>query len=433
MQIRKEVLTALVALAVPMVAASQASSINTFSPYTMYGIGDVNIQGTTDILSMGGAGTAFRAAGSNRINYLNPASYSNGRRNSFLINFGMQGTGYSLKSETTKSGFNTFNINNVAIQFPFSSKLGMGVSVSPTSSVGYRITKEETDPSVTEELQRVKYEYAGEGGLNQFKAGLGYSVTKRLSLGVEAVYYLGNIDRSYDVLITSYTGETKNSIYAYETNRISRFFGNFGFQYNAIMTEKQLLTVAATYQLAGKLNPETERMIPSGDIYGNTVAYSSRVSSFKMPDMVNIGVAYQTPKAALVADYSWQGWGTNDNSDYNRAIIRYRNTSSIKVGGEYTPNWMDVRHFMNRITYRAGLRYADYYMDINGNRVAEKAITFGAGIPLKMMGMSSVNVGLEYGQRGSVKPGLIRENYFKFTIGLSLFGEDYWFVKPKYD
>ena len=31
------------------------------------------------------------------------------------------------------------------------------------------------------------------------------------------------------------------------------------------------------------------------------------------------------------------------------------------------------------------------------------------------------------------KIGMIRQDYFKVGLGFSLFGEDYWFVRPKYD
>jgi hypothetical protein len=438
MRIRKEILTTLAALAsaliVSLPAAGQASSLNTFSPYTMYGIGDLNTPGTSDILSMGGAGSALRPAGANRINYLNPASYSNSRRYSFLINFGMAGGGYYLKNETATSSFNTFNINNVSVQFPLASRLGAGVSVTPLSSVGYRVSTSETDRSIIDELGMTKYNYSGEGGISQLKTGLGFAITKRLSIGAEMIYYLGNIDRSFDVIHSSFTGEISNNVESWETNRVSRFYGQFGVQYNAVMTDTRLLTLAASYQPGGALDPKTERMIPAGGIYvGDTVAYSSRVASFEMPDIATVGFALQTPKAALVADYTWQGWGRNEKSDLVRSAISYRNTNSFKIGGEYTPNWMDVRNFMNRITYRAGVRLSDYYMNINGHKVTEKAVTFGMGVPLRMAGMSSANFGLEIGQRGSVKPGLIRENYLKFTIGLNLFGEDYWFVKPKFD
>jgi hypothetical protein len=50
-------------------------------------------------------------------------------------------------------------------------------------------------------------------------------------------------------------------------------------------------------------------------------------------------------------------------------------------------------------------------------------------------------VGIEYGVRGmggktimadDVKVGLVKQQYIKFSIGLSLFGEDEWFMMRKY-
>ena len=55
------------------------------------------------------------------------------------------------------------------------------------------------------------------------------------------------------------------------------------------------------------------------------------------------------------------------------------------------------------------------------------------GIPLGARGVNAIDVGFEYGMRGVVAPGLIRENFFRVSIGLSLFGDDYWFMKYKYD
>jgi len=60
-------------------------------------------------------------------------------------------------------------------------------------------------------------------------------------------------------------------------------------------------------------------------------------------------------------------------------------------------------------------------------------VTFGVGIPLGTRGVNNVNVGFEFGTRGRAVAGLVRENYFKVSVGLSLFGDDYWFVKYKYD
>ena len=42
-----------------------------------------------------------------------------------------------------------------------------------------------------------------------------------------------------------------------------------------------------------------------------------------------------------------------------------------------------------------------------------------------------VNIGLEIGQRGTTTNGLIKEQFFKATIGFTI--NDRWFAKPKVD
>lgn len=438
MQIRKTILKTLLATFAGAVllhsqAAAQSSSLNTFSPYTFYGLGDISSQGTTYMRSMGGAGIAYRNP--SKINYLNPASMGGGMRNSFMINLGLEGGNYYLKDgQGRKTSFNTFNIKNIALQFPVSRIISVGVSVAPMSSVGYRIEKLEDDPDIRADLGRVTYNYEGEGGLTQVKAGGGIMLHRKLSVGAEMVYYQGRIERSFDINITPImsTG-TQSNIYSYFRNEVSKVYANFGVQYSPIFSEKKMLTVGATYQPGGKLEPRVTRMVPSGDFYADTVSYNSYLSDFSMPDMIAGGVFYQTEKLSVGADYSYQDWARN-NTENNLTSngVSYRNTSSFRLGGEYTPNRLDVRRFMNRMTYRFGFRYNDYYMSFNGQDVTDKAVTFGVGVPLKLAGLSSINVGLEAGTRGSVKNGMVKENYFKVSIGLSLFGEDDWFVKRRY-
>jgi hypothetical protein len=44
---------------------------------------------------------------------------------------------------------------------------------------------------------------------------------------------------------------------------------------------------------------------------------------------------------------------------------------------------------------------------------------------------SNLNIGVEYGQKGTTKANLVRENYTNVVMSLSL--NDKWFVKRKYD
>ena len=135
-------LLAAVAVCLPVMVSAQTSSINAFSPYSMYGIGEINTLGTLQMRAMGGAGVAQRLPSS--VNTLNPASYSSTMQRSFLFNFGVDGAVYknqqTIYSGNTqrdaKTGYGSFNFHEIAIQFPLARGLGLGLSLNPYSSVG---------------------------------------------------------------------------------------------------------------------------------------------------------------------------------------------------------------------------------------------------------------------------------------------------------
>ena len=95
-------LVVIAAVMIPYASAAQTSSINAFSPYTMYGIGEQNTPGTLPMRSMGGVGVAMRSSGV--VNLLNPAAFSAAPQKSFLFNFGLEGQNYYNSQKVDKHG-----------------------------------------------------------------------------------------------------------------------------------------------------------------------------------------------------------------------------------------------------------------------------------------------------------------------------------------
>ena len=166
----------------------------------------------------------------------------------------------------------------------------------------------------------------------------------------------------------------------------------------------------------------------------------------QLPHSVKAGVMYQSTKFATAVEYEFQAWGSGNAGRFEENInnnmkVQYVDTHTAKIGFSYTPNRFDVRNYFSRVAYRAGFRYSNYYQAYNGQGIQQYAVTAGFGFPIKFMGASSIDVNLEYGIRGALKSminnapkiGMIRQDYFKVGLGFSLFGEDYWFVRPKYD
>lgn len=415
------------------VTLAQSSSLNTYSPYTFYGIGDIHQEGNAAIRAMGGAGVGFRNY--LFVNTLNPASYSSVRNNSFLSNFDMEGQNFYTRTTDAKTSHNTFNIRDISMSFPLAKGLGMGVGVMPYSSVGYNVSYYDPNPAVQGGIGQMLYAYSGSGDVTQFKLGVGYELFRNFSLGADIIYYHGSIARNFGAQPTSITGNgSYYGISGSSTELINSFFGKLGLQWTALSNKDTVVTVGATWQFGGKMGGEVTTVVPlNGTLApGEYALLEESISNFSMPSIVAVGAYLHRPKYSVGADYEFAGWGSCNAAD-EKANLSFRNTHTVRAGGQYTPNPGDVRNALNRFTYRAGLRWSQNYVVLNDQPVSDVALTMGVGIPLRMTGLSNINLGLELGQRGTTRAGLSRETYLKFTIGFSLFGEDYWFVKVKYD
>ncbi len=382
---------------------------------------------------MGGAGIAFRS--NLRINTMNPASYSVIAPNTALFSASLSNRNFYLDDPTTKSSFNTTNVRDIVFQLPIARRLGLAVSATPYSEIGYRVRRDDDNVLVGSDIGRVTYNYEGSGGLTQFKAGLGWGVTSRLSLGAEFVYYHGDINRLFSATITSITGTgVYNPVRGYTDEIVNTFLGNFGVQYSPIMNERTILTLGATYTMGGKMRGTIEKYIPSSDLLGDTIRYWSDISEMNLPHKVAMGAYLYTDKVVAGADWEYATWGNgNASNTVGEGIIAFRNTNSFRVGLQWTPNAGDIRNILRRWSYRIGYRFENYYMTINGKQINDHTITLGIGIPLGATRLNQLDIGFEIGQRGRMEMGILRERYIGFSVGFSFFGDDYWFVKRKYD
>ena len=109
--------------------------------------------------------------------------------------------------------------------------------------------------------------------------------------------------------------------------------------------------------------------------------------------------------------------------------ISYSDASKISVGAFYIPSYASLTSYFKRIVYRIGFRYENTGISVNNFGLKETGVTFGLGLPLA--NYSNVNIGMEYGSRGTTTADLIKEKYWSIRVGFSL--NDRWFVKRKYN
>jgi hypothetical protein len=404
------------------------NAINTYSPYTLYGIGDISKPGSATTAAMGGITIGVRDPYS--IDYYNPASLSARDTLSFLFDVGvMQKNTYS-KTSTSKTSANNFNFDYFAMSLRVAKGLGFVAGVKTYSSVGYDIERRELDPYLIYNVGDILYQHKGEGGINQVFTGLGWKLHKNFSIGANFLYYFGSIERYYNVIFT--TNTHYSSLYSYNKLRVNKASVSVGAQYHKEFKNLSNLTVGATFRPKTNLSPKHEAYSASVSYTTDTINYSTNyLSSVFVPMEFGIGVSYSKPNKLTVGiDYLYENWKDfNLTGNSNSFIFDTDVNQTIRLGVDYVPNAYEIRSPLKRWNYRAGAYFTNTYMVCNGERIKDYGITFGVGIPITRMG-TRLNGAVEIGQRGTTNNGLIKETYIGFKLSASI--HELWFIKYKY-
>lgn len=395
----------------------------TSSPYSFYGIGDVKFKGAVENRSMGGV-SVF--SDSIHVNLQNPASFSHLKFTTFTI--GANYNNVKLKTETQSENATRTTIDYLVVAMPISKKFGAALGLLPFSSVGYKIENANEDTSQTSSR------YFGEGGVNRFFGGLGYKITDNLSIGADINYNFGSIStNSIDFIpIVQYGTRELNS------SRVNGVNFNFGMMYNRKITEKMTLFGSLAYSPESSLNIDNERNITTVLVAENfnfvpqeEGITQTSTSKLKLPSKFVFGVGIgEVRKWMIGTEFTMQQSSNFGNRFNDIDNVDYENSTKFSLGGYYIPNYNSFNKYLERVTYRAGFNYENTGLIINNESINNYGITFGLGLPLGGS-FSNINVGFEFGKRGTTNAGLIEENYSNVHISLSL--NDRWFVKRKYE
>ncbi len=106
----------------------------------------------------------------------------------------------------------------------------------------------------------IENQYRGEGGVNRVFAGVGYSITDKLRVGVDFNYNWGNIQNS----AIAYAYNEEGGLVQLQTREntrsdLSGLNTNFGLSYQTMITNKLELSATATYAPQNKLSSTNER------------------------------------------------------------------------------------------------------------------------------------------------------------------------------
>ncbi|MBR4325010.1 MAG: hypothetical protein IKP73_05750, partial [Bacteroidales bacterium] len=105
---------------------------------------------------------------------------------------------------------------------------------------------------------------------------------------------------------------------------------------------------------------------------------------------------------------------------------KYRDSKYMGFGMQFVENLYSSKYY-RRIIYRVGAYKQNTYLELNGQGIDDKGITFGIGMPV---GMLMLNVSCQLGSRGTTEHNLYKEKYFLVHFNATL--HDYWFIKRKF-
>lgn len=385
------------------------TSQSTSSPYSIFGLGYLESNSIGPFKAMGGTSIGFLSDKS--INMANPASYSG--LDSLLIVFevGVFGKYTVFSTSRENQALVNANLKYMVMGFRINPWLATSFGFSPYSSIGYNIT---TNAPIEGTNKEYKKTFSGDGGVNQVYLGGSIKLLKNLSLGVNAAYLFGDITRS--------ESSTELVYYLDDATYISNFNFSYGLNYQ-LNLKKWKYNLGLIYGNSKKLSTNNVTTIQTESA---TETLKSRRYSYSIPQNIGAGFAVTRGYFSAGIDYEWSNWG---NVKFTNSLVHTRNSNRYSFGTEFPMPGLS-KGTGKMMFYRFGAEYRQSYLVIDENPIDYRAVTLGAGIPLKGV-FSVVNVALELGQNGTSKGGLFKESFVTIHFDLSL--RDVWFQQRKYN
>lgn len=412
---------------------------NIWSPYSRYGIGELSNVSSPFYSSMGG--TAIGVRSPFVINTKNPASLTSIPAKTFLFDGSMVFNPRLIENHSNKETSIYSGLNSLNFAFTSGEKLGFSFGLEPFTSVGYNIK----DSAYLQNIGGVNYIYEGEGGVNNFYMSGAYEIFNGFSLGLNANYYFGYIDRKRIALF-----DTAGFINTRISNelRISDFHLKLGAQYKrnikkTIHNEGVATKVPTDYSYTlgfvfgnpSSLNTNGRKLAERfPGLNPNAIARDTIYNDFiengniKLPMMLGAGASFQKKDRWLIGmDVEWTKWsdflilGVSDSLS---------NSLNISLGGNYTPKETLDANIFGKTTYLFGLHYYDSFIDLKNSNLKQYGMSFGMALPIRRT-KTAVNFSLEIGKNGTTQNDLIKETYGKIKIGVSI--TENWFIRRQFD
>ncbi|MBS4012257.1 MAG: hypothetical protein KGZ97_00670 [Bacteroidetes bacterium] len=392
------------------------------SPYSIYGLGEIYFNNNFGTLGMGGVSLGLQSNTS--VNYINPASYVAVDSNSFVFESIVFSHFYGQNTPEQKQFTNYTSLGNLSFAFPVYKWWASAFGLMPYSATGYKVV----DQIEYDNIGMVNYTYEGQGGIHQIFWGNGFKIGKGLSLGINTSYLFGNYKDISTVSSDSANFYVSNQHRAVTVNGV---MFNIGAQYKTSLPSNRELIIGVAGGNNTALHSDealVQRIYLPGFTVPDTVLnYVNEQGKIVIPAYYALGFTLKINKNWMAgADFYNQNWQTF--KFFNQAL-NLNNSYQIGLGTQYIPDSDIGVDFLTRMKYTAGLRYKQTYIFHNNNSVNEIGIGFGLSFRLRR-NLSGMTLGFEWANRGSVENNNLREDLYRFNIGVNI--HERWFIRSKF-
>ena len=405
--------------------------INTYSPYSYFGVGTIYNQGSSVNNALGGLGASLQSP--YVLNHINPGSYSSLTITSFEIGLSSSFT-EMFQNNLSQKNFNA-SLLNIGLGFPISEKIGFAFGLSPYSAVGYSVNSIVNDSFIGE----ANYHYNGSGGINKMLFGASYEILEGLALGMNINYLFGSLDRETVIFSESSSTYFRDN----SSNIINDIKPELGILFSRNFNTKKInfgIVISPENEVKSRTDVFQHTFSSSGEYeyFIDTIQdNSSDLNYIQLPLELKTGLSLEfNSKLLLGIDYHYTNWSNYsfNNSNYGYLI----DNSIIILGGSYIPNKLDIHSYFKRVQYKFGFSYSSGYLDLNklpnqtsfdsDNILKDMSVNFGLSLPMNKV-FSMAHVGLRYGTRFDTDNNFIEEKYFNIFLSMTL--NEKWFNKRK--
>jgi hypothetical protein len=392
-----------------VVLLSKANAQNMSSPYSVYGVGEIQELQPDRSSGMANTSMAIMSTSGFLINK-NPASLIGLERSVAQVDLGIVGKIVTFKGNVINgdnSSTRDVTIKRISISSKLSNHWASSVGFKPFSYVNYSFAAQK---SIEGSSNTYTGKYEGNGGLHNLFWNNAFGIGKHLALGVRSNLIFGSINQTETL--------EGNTLSTPVVSQITNYYTGFRFEGGAIYGAK--INKNWRFSVGGKVTTKndltSEKTLTVTE--GNTFVENNKVladGTFTLPWQYDAGIALVNKgRATFTVDYSHGNWNKLNPGGTTWAMV---NSERVSAGFQLSNQVQRYGFTAEKNYFQAGLFTGRSYLQVKGQEINEVGATLGFGGYLSRP--FAYNLAIEAGRRGTITNNLVRENYFQFTISLS--------------